>query len=36
MFRLPIADEPAAAPLRKWRDGIYRRDRGGRVVPAAA
>jgi len=36
MFRLPIADEPAAAPLRKWRDGIYRRHRGGRVVPAAA
>jgi glutathione S-transferase len=33
MFGLPLGDEPQAAPLRKWRDAIYRRHRGGRVVP---
>jgi glutathione S-transferase len=36
MFGLPLGDEPQMAPLRAWRDGIYRRHRGGRVVPAAA
>ena len=36
MFRLPIADDAAGGPLRAWRDELYRRHRGGRVVPAAA
>jgi glutathione S-transferase len=34
MFGLPLADEPALAPLRRWRDDLYRRHRGRRVVPA--
>ena len=36
MFGLPIGRDSAVAPLRAWRDDIYRRHRGGRVVPAAA
>jgi glutathione S-transferase len=35
MFGLPVADAPELAPLRAWRDGIYRRHRGGRVEPVA-
>jgi glutathione S-transferase len=31
MFGLPLADDPALAPLRLWRDDLYRRHRGGRV-----
>lgn len=34
MFGLPLAEEPALAPLRRWRDDLYRRHRGRRVVPA--
>lgn len=34
MFGLPLGDEPALAPLRRWRDELYRRHRGRRVVPA--
>jgi glutathione S-transferase len=34
LFGLPLADEPAFAPLRTWRDEIYRRHRGRRVTPA--
>ena len=34
IFGLPLADDPALAPLRRWRDDLYRRHRGGRVVPA--
>jgi glutathione S-transferase len=33
MFGLPLVDDPALAPLRRWRDDLYRRHRGGRVVP---
>ena len=33
MFGLPFGDDPAVAPLRRWRDDLYRRHRGGRVVP---
>jgi glutathione S-transferase len=35
MFGLPVGDEPAIAPLRAWRDEIYRRHRGRRVTPPA-
>ncbi len=34
MFGLPLGDDPTYAPLRRWRDELYRRHRGGRVVPA--
>ena len=34
MFGLPLADDPTFAPLRRWRDDLYRRHRGGRVLPA--
>jgi glutathione S-transferase len=34
MFGVPVADDPAFAPLRRWRDDLYRRHRGGRVLPA--
>ena len=34
MFGLPFGDEPAFGALRRWRDDLYRRHRGGRVVPA--
>jgi hypothetical protein len=33
MFGLPLAGDPALAPLRRWRDDLYRTHRGGRVVP---
>ena len=33
MFGLPLADDPALTPLRRWRDELYRRHRGRRVVP---
>ena len=33
MFGLPLGDDPALAPLRRWRDDIYRRHRGNCVVP---
>jgi glutathione S-transferase len=33
MFGLPLGDDPVLAPLRRWRDDLYRRHRGGRVVP---
>ncbi len=36
LFGLPIGKDPVVAPLRAWRDDIYRRHRGGRVVPEAA
>jgi glutathione S-transferase len=36
MFGAPFAADTSLAPLRTWRDEIYRRHRGGRVVPAAA
>jgi glutathione S-transferase len=29
----PTADQSALAPLRRWRDDLYRRHRGRRVVP---
>jgi glutathione S-transferase len=34
MFGTPLADDPAMAPLKRWRDDIYRRHRGRPVVPA--
>ncbi|HYY06727.1 MAG TPA: glutathione S-transferase family protein, partial [Candidatus Limnocylindria bacterium] len=34
MFGLLPEEDPAVTPLRAWRDGIYRRHRGGRVSPA--
>jgi glutathione S-transferase len=34
MFGLLPDEDPAVAPLRAWRDGIYRRHRGRRVTPA--
>lgn len=34
MFGIPLADDPAIAPLRRWRDDLYRRHRGRRVLPA--
>lgn len=33
MFGLPLADDPTLTPLRRWRDDLYRHQRGGRVVP---
>jgi glutathione S-transferase len=36
MFGIPFGRDERLAPLRAWRDGIYRRHRGGRVMPAAA
>jgi glutathione S-transferase len=36
MFGHPLGEEPAIAPLRRWRDEVYRRHRGGRVEPPAA
>ena len=33
MFGLPLAVEPELARLRRWRDDLYRRHRGRRVVP---
>ena len=33
MFGLPVGDDPQLGPLRRWRDELYRRHRGGRVVP---
>jgi glutathione S-transferase len=36
MFGLPLGADPALKPLHEWRDAVYRRHRGGRVVPAAA
>jgi len=33
MFGILLAQDPALAPLRAWRDATYRRHRGGRVVP---
>jgi len=35
MFGVLREDDPALAPLRTWRDGLYRRHRGGRVTPDA-
>ena len=32
MFGLPIGDDAALAPLRRWRDEMYRRHRGERVT----
>jgi glutathione S-transferase len=34
MFGIPLAEDPSVAPLRTWRDDIYRRHRGRRVEPA--
>jgi glutathione S-transferase len=36
MFGLPLGADPGLAPLKAWRDEIYRRHRGARVVPATA
>ena len=36
MFGVLEEKDPVLGPLRAWRDGIYRRHRGGRVTPAAA
>ncbi len=36
MFGLLPEEDPVLAPLRAWRDGIYRRHRGGRVTPGTA
>lgn len=36
MFGLPLGDDPALAPLRRWRDEMYRRHRGERVTQPAA
>jgi glutathione S-transferase len=36
MFGIPFGADPSLAPLRDWRDRMYRDHRGGRVVPAAA
>lgn len=33
MFGLPCGEDPALAGLRHWRDELYRRHRGARVVP---
>jgi glutathione S-transferase len=33
LFGLPVTDGVDLAPLRAWRDEIYRRHRGGRVTP---
>lgn len=33
MFGLPCGNDSDLAPLRQWRDDLYRRHRGGRVVP---
>ena len=33
MFGLPLGDDAELAPLRRWRDDLYRRHRGARVVP---
>ena len=35
MFGTPFGADPSLAPLRDWRDRIYREYRGGRVQPAA-
>jgi glutathione S-transferase len=36
MFGMPFGADPSLAPLRDWRDRIYRSHRGRRVEPAAA
>jgi glutathione S-transferase len=36
MFGTPLGDDPGLAPLRRWRDELYRRHRGGPVRPPAA
>jgi hypothetical protein len=36
MFGVPFGADQRLAPLRRWRDEIYRRHRGSRVLPAAA
>lgn len=33
MFGLPLGDDAAFAPLRTWRDDVYRHHRGVRVTP---
>ena len=35
MFGVLEEKDPVLGPLRAWRDGTYRRHRGGRVTPAA-
>lgn len=34
MFGTPLANDPAVAPLARWRDALYRRHRGRPVEPA--
>jgi len=34
MFGVLEEKDPVLGPLRAWRDGTYRRHRGGRVTPA--
>jgi glutathione S-transferase len=33
MFGMPLGEDPALVPLRRWRDEMYRRHRGERVTP---
>jgi glutathione S-transferase len=33
MFGMALGEDPALAPLRRWRDEMYRRHRGERVTP---
>jgi glutathione S-transferase len=33
MFGMPIGEDPSLAPLRRWRDEMYRHHRGERVTP---
>ena len=35
MFGMPLGEDRALAPLRRWRDEMYRRHRGERVTPPA-
>jgi hypothetical protein len=35
MFGMPLGEDPELAPLRRWRDEMYRRHRGERVTPLA-
>jgi len=35
MFGMPLGEDPELAPLRRWRDEMYRRHRGERVTPPA-
>lgn len=36
MFGIATPEEPYFEPLRRWRDAMYRRHRGGPVTPAGS